>query len=117
MRGVQGAPTTAVVPEIPIEKPNSSPGAVSEPFSSATCFQPLGDLVNTYTRPAPPAWPVAPTTAVAADIPTEMPNPSSPIVSLPELDDLSPAALRLSEHVCPTGTLGVKESAHYRSRA
>ena len=45
------APTTAVVPEMATEEPNSSPPAVSEPFSSASCFR-IGGVVRDLAAPA-----------------------------------------------------------------
>ena len=68
------AATTAVVPESDTAEPNWSPATVSEPSSSAACFQPLAVLVNTYARPALLEWPYAPTTAVVPETATDQPK-------------------------------------------
>src|SRR5450759_5079515 len=47
-------PMTMVLPEMATPIPNPSPATVSDPLSSAVCFQPLAVLVNTYVRPPLP---------------------------------------------------------------
>jgi len=69
------APTMAVMPEMATDQPSPSPTTVSDPNSSAACFQPVEVLENTNARPRKLALPDAPTTAVVPEMATDQPKP------------------------------------------
>jgi len=101
-----------VTPEIPTEKPKLVAGAGVGALQLGYLL-PAAWRLGEHVHPAgTAAWPVAPTTAVVPEMATEMPKPSSPMVSVPLSSAACSTAGRLGEHVRPAGALGVEESAH-----
>src|SRR5437660_6061656 len=70
------APTSAVRPESASAPPNPSPTVPSDGVSSASSVQLPPDRRKTYTAPAPPPAPVAPTRRVDPESATAVPKES-----------------------------------------
>ena len=83
------------------EAPRWSTAAVSDPFSSARCFQAPFVSVNTYAVPAYEPWSGAPTTAVVPERATAEPKVSPATVSEPFSSALCFQAPLLSVNTLP----------------
>jgi len=75
-RASLAAPTTMVAPEMATDRQNHATRCRPVPVSSVVWRQPVAPLVNTYARPAPEAWPCAPTTMMVPEGATDHPKSS-----------------------------------------